>query len=177
MLSFARKSDHVISSHDLGDLLDQTINLLHTDYDMKKHYDFKQIRICREYDQAATPVPCEASKLQQVFMNILKNGSEAMAEAPDAQRQPTFILRVNDDDPWLRVEIEDNGPGIDDKTRRRIFEPFFTTKPVGKGTGLGLSVSYFIITEDHGGEMAAFAAESGGTRFMIRLPKEGRKRP
>jgi signal transduction histidine kinase len=71
----------------------------------------------------------------------------------------------------VRVEIEDNGPGMDEKTRRRIFEPFFTTKPVGKGTGLGLSVSYFIVTEDHKGEMRVHTVEGGGTCFVIRLPK------
>jgi signal transduction histidine kinase len=84
-------------------------------------------------------------------------------------------LRVKDDGDWVRVEIEDNGPGMDEVTRRRIFEPFFTTKPVGKGTGLGLSVSYFIITEDHGGEMSVHAADGGGTLFVIRLPKRGKE--
>jgi PAS domain S-box-containing protein len=174
MLSFARKSENVHSSHHLGSLLDQTLDLLKTDYDMKKHYDFKQIAIVRQYDNKAGPVSCEGSKIQQVFMNILKNGAEAMAEAREGQEQPKFILRIKDEGDWLRVEIEDNGTGMDAKTRRRIFEPFFTTKPKGKGTGLGLSVSYFIVTEDHGGEMDVHAAEEGGTCFVIRLPKTGK---
>jgi PAS domain S-box-containing protein len=171
MLSFARKSEKMVSSHDIGTLLDQTLDLLKTDYDMKKHYDFKQIRILREYDETVGPIPCEASKLQQVFMNILKNGAEAMAEMKDAAVQPTFVLRVQDDGAWLKVEIEDNGPGMDEKIRRRIFEPFYTTKPMNKGTGLGLSVSYFIVTEDHGGEISVDDARGKGTRFVIRLPK------
>ena len=174
MLSFARKSDRKVSSHDLGELLDQTLELVQTDYDMKKHYDFKKIHIDRKYDRKAPPVPCEAGKLQQVFMNILKNGAEAMAEVTDAPAPLAFVLRVSDDNAWVRVEIEDNGSGMDERTRRRIFEPFFTTKPVGQGTGLGLSVSYFIVTEDHGGEMSVHAAEGGGTRFVIRLPKAGK---
>ena len=175
MLSFARKSEKVISSHDLGILLDQTIELLKTDYDMKKRYDFKQIRIEREYDPAVPPVPCEAGKVQQVFMNILKNGAEAMAERPEAPASPVFVLRVSDNGAWVRVEIEDNGPGIDEAIHRRIFEPFFTTKPLGKGTGLGLSVSYFIVTENHGGELRVQEAYGGGTRFIIRLPKAGKE--
>ena len=171
MLSFARKSDRVVSRQDLGDLLDQTLELVRTDYNMKKRYDVKQIRIERAYDPSVPSVPCEASKLQQVFLNILKNGAEAMAETVDARDPPAFVLRVEDDGDWVRVEIEDNGPGMADAIRRRIFEPFYTTKPVGQGTGLGLSVSYFIVTEDHGGEMAVRRAEGGGTCFVIRLPK------
>ncbi len=174
MLSFARKSDRSVSSHDLGTLLEQTIELAQTDYDMKKRYDFKQIHIVRAFDDTVPPVPCEGSKLQQVFLNILKNGAEAMADVVDPKAQPTFTLRVKDDGLWARVEIEDNGPGMDAKTRRRIFEPFFTTKPVGKGTGLGLSVSYFIITENHGGKMDVFSTDGEGTRFVIRLPKTGK---
>ena len=173
MLSFARKSDRVVSSHDLGVLLDQTIELAQTDYDMKKHYDFKQIQIVREYDEAAPSVPCESSKIQQVFLNILKNGAEAMSDNAGEKASPMFVLRVKNDDPWVRVEIEDNGPGMDETTRRRIFEPFFTTKPVGKGTGLGLSVSYFIITENHGGKMDVHIVEDRGTQFIIQLPKAG----
>ena len=173
MLSFARKSDRMISSHDLGALLDQTLELAQTDYDMKKHYDFKQIQIVREYDRSVPVIPCESSKLQQVFLNILKNGAEAMSSIDDDNRPARFILRVNNEGDWIKVEIEDNGPGMEEAIRRRIFEPFFTTKPVGQGTGLGLSVSYFIITENHGGEMDAHVVDGGGTRFVIRLPKSG----
>ena len=81
---------------------------------------------------------------------------------------------MKDDGIWARVEIADNGPGMENNVRNRIFEPFFTTKPPGKGTGLGLSVSYFIITESHGGKMSVHAADGGGTRFVIHLPKTGR---
>lgn len=85
-------------------------------------------------------------------------------------RAPRFMLRVRPDDAMVRVEIEDNGPGMDEATRKRVFEPFFTTKPPGSGTGLGLSVSYFIITEDHGGMMTVESSPGVGTRFIIRLP-------
>ena len=172
MLSFARKSEKAVSDHDIGMLLDQAIDLLRTDYDMKKHYDFKKIRIDRDYDDKIGQIPCEASKLQQVFMNILKNGAEAMSEAQSPPSVPTFRLKVKDDNDWVRVEIEDNGPGMRQAIRRRVFEPFFTTKPTNRGTGLGLSVSYFIITENHGGEISVENALGGETRFVIRLPKK-----
>lgn len=70
----------------------------------------------------------------------------------------------------IRMEIEDNGPGMDNETRKKIFEPFFTTKAVGEGTDLGLSVSYFIIVEDHAGSMDVVSTPGKGTTFIIRLP-------
>jgi signal transduction histidine kinase len=73
------------------------------------------------------------------------------------------------------IEVEDNGPGMDEETRKRAFEPFFTTKEVGHGTGLGLSVSYFIITENHGGTMLLNSSPGSGTRFSIRIPFEHRQ--
>ena len=84
-------------------------------------------------------------------------------------------MRVLGDGEMVRVEIEDNGPGMDEATRRRVFEPFFTTKPPGLGTGLGLSVSYFIVTEDHGGTMSVESKPGVGARFIIRLPVEGKR--
>ena len=59
---------------------------------------------------------------------------------------------------------------MDEATRKRIFEPFFTTKESSKGTGLGLSISYFIIVDDHGGELEAESTLGKGTKFIIKLP-------
>lgn len=61
---------------------------------------------------------------------------------------------------------------MEEAIRKRVFEPFFTTKPVGVGTGLGLSVSYFIITENHGGTMDVISEPGKGATFSIHLPLE-----
>jgi len=71
------------------------------------------------------------------------------------------------------MEIADNGPGMDEQTRKMVFEPFYTTKPVGLGTGLGLSVSYFIITENHSGEISVESRPGAGAKFVISLSVEG----
>ncbi|MFA5904879.1 MAG: PAS domain S-box protein [Desulfobacula sp.] len=171
MLSFARKSDiRQVSSHSIAVLLDQTLVLAGTDFDLKKHYDFRKIQILKQYQEEIPLVPCEAAKIQQVFLNLLSNGAQAMQEA--GILHPVFILRAGFDREKNMVfaEIEDNGPGMDEKTQKRIFEPFFTTKPAGVGTGLGLSVSYFIITKDHGGEIRVESKPSLGTKFIVRLP-------
>nr|WP_320189881.1 ATP-binding protein [uncultured Desulfobacter sp.] len=170
MLSFARKDDTAVSTQDLNKILDKTIELAATDYNLKKEYDFKQIRITREYDEGLPDVPCQAGKIQQVVLNILANGAQAMqgAGSPNAG----FFIRTYVDSVrhMACVEIEDNGPGMDEKVRKLIFDPFFTTKPTGVGTGLGLSVSYFIITENHKGEMAVESSPGAGAKFIIRLP-------
>ena len=173
MLSFTRKSESRISSHSLVDLLDRTLELAATDYDLKKHYDFKLIKVVKQYAEYLPAVPCEGAKVQQVLLNILRNGAQAMQEK--GTENPRFTVRayVDDSTRTACMEIEDNGPGMDEATRKRVFEPFFTTKPVGVGTGLGLSVSYFIITENHKGQMTVESTPGRGTTFFIRLPLEG----
>ncbi|MDJ0784430.1 MAG: PAS domain S-box protein [Desulfosarcinaceae bacterium] len=169
MLSFARKRDDQWSSQNMAELLDTALELASTDYDLKRKYDFRLIRIVKEYEPDLPLIPCEKQMIQQVFLNILRNGAEAMQSSASAQNA-RFILRVRCLADMVCVEIEDNGPGMDDATRRRVFEPFFTTKPVGVGTGLGLSVSYFIITENHNGHLRVEVPSDGGTRFVVCLP-------
>jgi len=169
MLSFSRKSETITTHCSLAQLLDATVELAENDYDLKKKYDFRKIKIIREYDPQVPEIACEASKIQQVFLNILSNGAQAMAEN-SGQKAPHFILRIKTAADNACVEIEDNGPGMDAAVRKRIFEPFYTTKSVGVGTGLGLSVSYFIITENHGGTLTVTSAPGAGSCFIIHLP-------
>ncbi|MBI9089961.1 MAG: ABC transporter substrate-binding protein [Desulfobacterium sp.] len=182
MLSFSQQPGHHSSHYNLGDLLDKTIELAENDYNLKQKYDFKKIKIIREYEPSIPEVQCEGSTIQQVFFNILRNGAEAMAES-NTQMEETqkvefsypknkFILRIKAENGLACIEIEDNGPGMKENIRKRIFDPFFTTKPTGIGTGLGLSVSYFIITENHGGEINVRSEPGKGTTFIICLPFE-----
>ncbi|MFH1999326.1 MAG: ATP-binding protein [Planctomycetota bacterium] len=170
MLSFSRKGGANAYLQSLAELCDRTIELAYNEYDLKKNYDFRSIEIVREYDPAAPEVWCTAGEIQQVILNILQNGAQAMAEKPETPSQ--FIVRVLADSEGVRVEIEDNGPGMRREVRKRVFEPFFTTKEIGVGTGLGLSVSYFIITENHGGTMTVESTPGKGTTFIIHLPVE-----
>ena len=176
MLSFARRGTSAKTTVNLIELLDRTLELATTDYDLKKQYDFKTIEITREYEEPLPYVPCESSKIQQVFLNILRNGAQAMHDTKQKEDQESsrFTLRIahEKNENMVRIEIEDNGAGMDEDTRKRIFEPFFTTKPVGEGTGLGLSVSYFIISENHGGTLDVVSEPNQGANFIIRLPVE-----
>jgi signal transduction histidine kinase len=98
-------------------------------------------------------------------MNLLMNACDAL----EGKGEVTIRTRPADD--GVRVEIEDDGPGMSPEVKIRIFDPFFTTKDVGKGTGLGLSISHGII-ERHGGNMWVESEPNRGTTFVIELPLE-----
>ncbi|MDA3810119.1 MAG: ATP-binding protein [Spirochaetaceae bacterium] len=170
MLNFSRKSDGRTTAVRINELIEKTVELAATDYDLKKQYDFKLVEIIREFDSDFLAIPCESAKIQQVLLNLLRNGAQAMQEG--GIKNPKFIIRTKIDQSRqiISIEVEDNGPGMDESVRKRVFEPFFTTKPVGIGTGLGLSVSYFIVTENHGGEMEVESQPGRGAKFTIRLP-------
>ena len=171
MLSFARMSSSKFTNNDIVYLMDQTLELANSDYNLKKKYDFRKIEIIKEYEAGLPKVSCEGSKIQQVFLNILKNGAEVMSQnRKNKAAHPRFIIRIFKEGKMMRIEVEDNGPGMSQEEAKRVFEPFFTTKPVGAGTGLGLSVSYFIITENHGGSMTVESATGKGTVFIIKIP-------
>ena len=167
MLSFSRKSEGKTSTYNINDLIDKTIVLAGTDYNLKKQFDFKKIKINRVYGDNLLLI-CEGEKIQQVLLNILRNGAEAMHDFRTVE--PEFTIKTQTETEQVIIEITDNGPGMDEEIRKRIFEPFFTTKPVGVGTGLGLSVSYFIITKNHDGDLTVESKPGIGTTFMIRLP-------
>jgi signal transduction histidine kinase len=169
MLTFSRKSDSVFSPQRIDKILDQTIDIVVKDFDLKKHVDYKKIKIIRTYDEHLPEIFCDRGKLQQVFFNILKNGAQAMA-GNLKNREPVFRIAILRKDGSVVIEIEDNGPGMDETVKARIFEPFFTTKSVGLGTGLGLYISYFIIVENHKGTITVESVPGRGTNFIIRLP-------
>ncbi|MEM5529979.1 ATP-binding protein [Gammaproteobacteria bacterium AS21] len=173
MLDFSRQNEASSIEQCIISLLDKSLELSIIDHNLKYDYEFKNIEIIKDYDSDIPFIKCEGGKIQQVFLNILRNAAQAMQEANTVS--PTIIFKVRFDAliQHVIIEIEDNGPGIDEDIQRRIFEPFFTTKKVGIGTGLGLSVSYFIITENHKGNLTVSSKQGENTKFTISLPKSG----
>ncbi len=169
MLSFA-KEDTPKQRQNLADLLEKTIELAQNDDSLKKQYNFMKIKIIKDFALGLSEVLCEKDKIIQVFFNIFTNAAQAIHECNTPIKNPAFILRLSQINNMAQIEIQDNGPGMNEDIRKRIFEPFFTTKDVSKGTGLGLSLSYFIIVKDHKGEMNVESSPSNGAKFIIRLP-------
>jgi PAS domain S-box-containing protein len=170
MLNFSRKSTSEMVPEDLIGLVDKTIDLAAKDYDLKKQFDFKHIEINKEYAPSLPKVMCIATEIQQVILNLLKNAAQAMSNKVYFNEKPSIKISIYQQKKSIVIEVEDNGPGMDEDVRKRIFEPFFTTKDVGIGTGLGLSVSYFIVTNNHGGTIEIKSQKDKGSTFIIKLP-------
>lgn len=170
MLDFSRKTDIRHTSCQMTNLVDKSLALAEQDYDLKKKFDFKQIKIVREYDPDIPLIVCAPTEIEQVLLNLLGNAAHAMSTVENPDSPPQITIRVKKGEDYITTEVEDNGPGMDEQTRKRAFEPFFTTKPKGVGTGLGLSVSYFIITQNHGGTFTVDSAYGKGTKFIFQLP-------
>jgi signal transduction histidine kinase len=121
------------------------------------------ITVRRDYAPRLPAIEAYGSELNQVWTNLINNAVDAL----DGKGEIT--LRTCYDDPWVVVEVEDNGPGIPEDVQPHLYEPFFTTKPPGSGTGLGLSICQAIVVEKHGGRIDV-ASRPGSTRFEVRLP-------
>lgn len=168
LLSFARQRKPQKDQFDVIKVLEEA--LLLRDYDMK----VGNIRLSRDFQPNVPAVLGDPHQLEQVFLNIINNGIDAMSS--EAQGEPgkpahDFRVRVRGIDGSVSIEFQDSGPGIQEP--HRIFEPFYTTKNVGKGTGLGLSICYGIVKE-HGGEISARNGERRGAIIEIKLPSAGR---
>jgi signal transduction histidine kinase len=152
--SFSRLDEAELKSVLLEDGLNDTLAILN-------HQTKGRIRVVRDY-QLNEPVTCFAGQVNQVFMNVIYNGIQAIIG------EGTLTIATRKQNEWAIVSIEDSGKGIPQDIIGKIFDPFFTTKEVGEGTGLGLSISYGII-EKHGGHIEVESTVGKGTRFTISL--------
>jgi len=174
MLDFSRLKESGRTMCDIKALVENSLALAGSDYDLRKSYDFKRIELKVDIPADIPCLDCTETEIEQVFLNLLRNAAQAMSSATPPIENPQITIRGRLVENAVRFEFEDNGPGMPPEVSRRIFEPFFTTKAPGLGTGLGLSVSYFIITKSHGGTMRVESAPGLGTRFIIELPLDER---
>jgi signal transduction histidine kinase len=134
---------------------------------VKTQKDFHDVRVDVEV-AGALRVALPQGQLTQVLLNLLLNAGAAIRSANRAQGRVT--VRARDETAGrVRIEVEDDGPGVAADVRDRVFEPFVTTKDVGEGTGLGLAVCRGVV-EAAGGEIGLDASYSGGARFYVLLP-------
>jgi two-component system, NtrC family, sensor kinase len=159
--NFSRLDEAKLKRVELQEGIETTLSLLQGETK-------NRIRLHTEFEKVPE-VLCYASQVNQVFMNILSNASQAIDGEGDiwirVEEQPVGTARIS---------IRDSGPGMKKELIDRIFDPFFTTKGVGQGTGLGLSISYEIVKK-HGGEIHVKSEPGKGSEFVIEIPIDGPK--
>ena len=171
--NFSRHDEAEMKEVDIHEGIDSTLMILQNR--LKGARDSPRVEVIKDYG-TLPKVECYAGQLNQVFMNIINNGIDALLEAKDNDTREIRIRTEVKDSDWVVIAIADNGPGMTQETRQRIFDPFFTTKPVGSGTGLGLSISYQIVIEQHGGQLKCISAPGEGAQFLIEIPVQQRRR-
>jgi len=161
LLAFARQSKMEPKRVNLNRLVEQTLflnsNLLKID----------GVKVDNNLDPDLPDLLGSEDQLQQVFMNLVSNATEAMEGAGGGVLTIESKHLLSEDS--LQINFQDTGPGIPEEDISKLFEPFFTTKKKGKGVGLGLSVAYGIVQE-HGGSIYVKSKEGKGTTFQVRLP-------
>jgi C4-dicarboxylate-specific signal transduction histidine kinase len=132
---------------------------------MQEQLRLRQIEVQMHFPPDEAMVMGNAIQLEQVFVNLLANARDALANMP--RKLITITCEVKEN--LVELQVGDTGPGIPAGLEQRIFDPFFTTKEVGAGTGLGLSITYGIIKE-HQGTIQVDNRADEGARFLIQLP-------
>jgi two-component system sensor histidine kinase HydH len=175
-LDFARPPELIKRPTDVGKVLEKTIFLV------AHRADQMNISIVRRINDVGE-IDADARQLRQVLLNLLLNAIEAAPESSEVTvRLSSEQMRCPEagscsgdaDSGWLRIDVEDHGPGLPIVPRDKIFEPFFTTKDCG--TGLGLAICRRIV-EGHGGKISAENCAAGGARLTVRLPLREDIRP
>lgn len=161
LLSFSRRSKPQRGPADLNALIQRTLSLV--DHKLK----LANIALESRLDPNLPHLPCDASQMQQVILNLVMNAAEATANRQDGRI--VVETRLGADGQTMELLIQDNGEGMTPEVVKRIFDPFFTTKPDGKGVGLGLAVLYGIV-QAHDGDVEVTSAPGQGSTFVVSLP-------
>jgi two-component system NtrC family sensor kinase len=164
LLAFSRRSKPQRAPADLNKLVRTTLGL--ADHKLK----LISAEVVLDLQENLPMVECDSSQIQQVILNLLLNGAQAMQ--PQGGGKLTIRTREVADEN-VELSVQDTGEGIAPENLSKIFDPFFTTKAEGKGVGLGLAVLYGIV-KAHEGEVEVTTQRNEGTTFTVTLPLKSR---
>jgi len=163
LLEFSREYPPQTEQISLNEIMDKALSLV------CHQSSFHNLTLEKAFDPDLPLITADPNQVEQVFINILLNASQAMPSGGNLRLR----TGISPDTSAAFVDISDTGCGIPEENLGRIFDPFYTTK--SRGTGLGLSVSYGII-ENHGGKIEVTSEVGVGTKFSIFLPLVGQVR-
>jgi PAS domain S-box-containing protein len=169
--TFSRQSKAEFYPLDINSVIDDSFLMI------GEQLRLRNIRIQKKLSDQLPRIKGETSQLEQVFLNLITNARDAIAEsaaaaASDDAREDLIAITTQSavrNGNFVEILFRDTGGGINENVQDKVFDPFYTTKEVGKGTGLGLSISYGIIA-DHGGKIEITDTGPSGTTFRILLP-------
>ncbi|NES81839.1 MAG: HAMP domain-containing histidine kinase [Moorea sp. SIO2B7] len=172
--TFSRADKDCKTFFNLHEGIDSTILILK--HRLKANETRPPIKIIKDYAEVP-PRECFPGQLNQVFMNIIANGIDALEENSQKKSFQEIEAQLNEikiktdlsKDQEL-IHISDNGMGMTDEVKERIFENLYTTKGVGKGTGLGLAIAKQIIVEKHGEQIEVNSSLGEGKEFVLTIP-------
>lgn len=160
MLSYSKEREPAVEPADINRIVRDVLELTQG--------RAKEIgaRLEAKLDAALPPVPADAEGLHRALLNVVGNALDAVEESDE----PCVIVapKLEADGQWMRIVVQDNGPGVPAARQEEIFKPFVSTKGA-KGTGLGLPVSRKILRE-HGGDLLLHSEPGQGSQFVLRLP-------
>lgn len=160
--NFARIDQSLLKTVNLNQGIESTLVLIRNTFP-------KDLIINKELGEIPL-VECAPGKINQVFMNLINNGVQAVkSKYYSKTEQKALTIRTWQENEVVKISIKDNGIGMTDEVKSKIFEPFFTTKDVGEGTGLGMSIVKSII-DAHEGYISIQSAQGTGTEFIVTLP-------
>lgn len=163
--NFSRLDEAEVKAVNLHEGLDNTLLMMR--HRLQSPEQQTAIEVVKKY--AALPdIECYPAQLNQAFMNVILNAIDALGSAATATPTITIQTEMIEGD-RVRIQISDNGPGIEESIQSRLFDPFFTTKPIGQGTGLGLAIAYQVV-QQHSGKIMVISQPGHGATLQIDLP-------
>jgi signal transduction histidine kinase len=166
ILDYARYMEPKLTEEDINDIVSSCLYFI----DVKA--DSRGIKIEKKLASELPRVMLDRQQIKQVFLNLFLNALDAMKEQGGSLRVRTRLLSKPGGKPWVQIETEDTGHGIQEANLEHIFDPFFTTKHESgehEGTGLGLTIVHQIIQEHHG-EIQVKSTVGTGATFLVNLP-------
>jgi PAS domain S-box-containing protein len=167
LLQFSRSGQRQVSTLDVREEIEKTLELV------QNHLTNRKIMVEGEFSPSIPIIQADRQQLRQLFLNLFSNAADAL---PDGG---TLAIRIAplDQNQWIRIDIQDNGIGIEAEYLSQVMDPFFTTKLEGKGTGLGLAICRRIVEEHNGSIKIISPGLNQGTQIQILLPGEQSVKP